>query len=104
MANMMKMMKQVQQMQKKMQAAQEELATREIEFTAGGGMVTATATCDGSVKGIKIKPEVVDPEDVEMLEDLVLAAVEGVIEKGREITAEEMEQYTAGLNIPGMNL
>lgn len=105
MANMMKMMKQAQAMQKNMEKMQAELAVREVEFSAGGGMVTARATCDGTLKGITIDPKVVDPDDVEMLEDLVFAAVEGALNTGRETMSEEMSKITKGLNLPGgMNL
>ena len=104
MANMMKMIKQAQAMQGKMQKMQADLAEREVEFTSGGGMVTAKATCDGSFKSIKIDPKVVDPEDVEMLEDLIFTAVAGAINLGRETMNEEMAAITKGLNIPGMGL
>lgn len=102
MANMMKMLKQAQQMQGKMQKLQAELAEREVDFTAGGGMVTAVSTCDGTVKKISIDPKVVDPDDVEMLEDLVLAAVQGAVAKGKETMEEEMGAITQGMNLPGM--
>ena len=102
MANMMKMMKQAQAMQAKMQKLQDELAEREVDFTAGGGMVSAVATCDGAVRKVTIDPKVVDPDDVEMLEDLVLAAVQGAINKGKETMAEEMGAITKGMNIPGL--
>ena len=102
MANMMKMLKQAQQMQKNMEKVQAELAEKEMEFSVGGGKVSAVATCDGTVKSIKIDPEVVDPDDAEMLEDLVLAAVEGAINQGKEHAAQEMGELTKGMNIPGM--
>lgn len=106
MANIQKLMKQAAQMQQKMQqdmaSAQEELAKRTVEHSSGGGAVTATATCDGSLSGIKIKPDVVDPEDVEMLEDLVFTAVKGALEEAQRISSEEMGKLTQGLNIPGM--
>ncbi|MCC5843920.1 MAG: YbaB/EbfC family nucleoid-associated protein [Verrucomicrobia bacterium] len=104
MANMMKMMKQAQAMQAKMTQMQDELSTREVEFTSGGGMVTARATCDGTLKGIEIDPKVVDPEDVDMLQDLVFTAVAGALNLGRETMSEEMGKITKGLNIPGMSL
>lgn len=102
MVNMMKMMKQAQAMQQKMQDQQEALAKEIFEFSAGGGMVTAVATGDGNLKSIKIDPKVVDPDDVEMLEDLVLAAAEGAIAAGKEATDKEMAKLTKGMNIPGM--
>lgn len=102
MANMMKMMKQAQQMQKKMAQMQEELAEKEVEFSAGGGKVIVVATGSGEVKSIKIDPDVVDPEDVEMLEDLVLAGVEGAVTQAKQMAEEEMAKITQGMNIPGM--
>ncbi len=104
MANMMKMMKQAQAMQAKMQKVQADLAEREVEFSSGGGMVTARATCDGVLKKISIDPKVVDPEDVEMLEDLVFTAVAGALDLGRETMSEEMGAITKGMNIPGMGM
>jgi DNA-binding YbaB/EbfC family protein len=102
MANMMKMLKQAQEMQGKMQTLQAELARREVSFSSGGGKVSVTATCDGTVKSVQIDPAVVDPTDVEMLEDLVLAAIQGAIEQGKATMAEEMGALTQGLNIPGL--
>ncbi len=104
MANMMKMMKQAQAMQAKMTQMQDELSQREVEFTSGGGMVTARATCDGTLKAIQIDPKVVDPDDVDMLQDLVFTAVSGALKLGRETMSEEMGEITKGLNIPGMSL
>lgn len=103
MANMMKMMKQAQAMQAKMTKMQEELAEREVEFTSGGGMVTARATCDGTLKSIKIDPKVVDPDDIDMLQDLVFTAVAGALNLGRQTMSDEMSQITKGLNLPGMS-
>ena len=102
MANMMKMMKQAQEMQAKMQALQAELAEREVSFSAGGEKVSVVATCDGTVKSVKIDPAVVDPDDVEMLEDLVLAAIQGAVEQGKATMAADMGAITQGLNIPGL--
>ena len=96
------MMKQAQQMQGKMQAIQAELAEREVEASAGGGKVTVTATCSGDVRSIKISPEIVDPEDVEILEDLVLSGVKQAIDEGRKVMEEEMGKVTGGLGqMPG---
>jgi DNA-binding YbaB/EbfC family protein len=75
MVNVMKMMKQAASMQKNLEALQAELADRTVEFSSGGGMVTAVARGDGTLTGLRIDPQVVDPADVEMLQDLVLAAV-----------------------------
>lgn len=99
--NMMKMLKQAQAMQANMEKKQAELAELETEFTAGG-LVTAVATGDGILKSIKIDPKVVDPDEVEMLEDLVFTAANGAIQAAKDIAAEEMAKLTAGLNIPGM--
>ncbi len=96
------MMKQMQKMQKKMMRLQEEIADRRVEGTAGGGMVTAVVDGKMSVVEIRIDPAVVDPEDVEMLEDLVLAAVNQGQQKAQEMVNQEMGQLTGGLNIPGL--
>ncbi len=89
-------------MQGKMQEIQAELAEREVEASAGGGKVTVTATCSGEVRSIKIAPEIVDPEDVEILEDLVLSGVKQAIDEGRKVMEEEMGKVTGGLGqMPG---
>ena len=98
--NIMKMMKQAADMQKNMEKMQAELADRPVEFSSGGGMVTVTARGDMSVEKIKIDPRAVDPSDVEMLEDLVLAAVDGALKAARDLVATEMQKVTAGLNLP----
>lgn len=102
MGNLNKMMKQVQQMQANMQKLQEELADRTVEATAGGGMVTVVVTGKQELKSIVIKPEAVDPEDVDMLQDLVLAAVNEGLRKAGEMAAAEMAKVTGGLKMPGM--
>lgn len=102
MVNMMKLMKQAASMQQNMAKAQAELATKTVDFTSGGGMVTATARGDGTIAAIRIDPKVVDPQDVEMLQDLVLAAVDGALKAAREMQAAEMSKFTAGLGIPGL--
>ena len=102
MANIMKMMKQAQAMQKNMEKMQAELAEQTVEFSAGGGMVTVVAKGDISVQKIKIDPKAVDPDDVEMLEDLVLAGVDGALKKAQEMVSTEMGKLTQGMNIPGM--
>ncbi len=98
------MMKQIQQMQAKMEEMQAKLEEAEVEATAGGGMVTVVMNGKHSIKSVKIDPEVVDPEDVEMLQDLVLAAVNQANEKVQEMQSEQMSGLTGGMNIPGMNL
>lgn len=99
--NMMKLMKQAQSLQKDMKKKQKELAKTVVDFSAGGGAVVATATCDMSIKSIKIKPEVVDADDVEMLEDLVLSAVDGVLKAASEKMQSEMGDLTQGMGMPG---
>ncbi len=100
--NLGNLMKQAQQMQEKLLKMQEELAARTIEASAGGGMVTVTVNGKSEVMSIKIEKEVVDPEDVEMLEDLVAAAVNEALRKAQEMMQEEMSKVTGGLNIPGL--
>ncbi len=95
--NIAKMMKQAQQMQGKMQKVQAELAEREVEASAGGDKVTVTVTCAGDIRAIKIAPDIVDPEDIEILEDLVLSGVQKAIEEGRKVMEEEMGKVTGGL-------
>ncbi len=103
--NMMKMMKQAADLQKNMKKKQKELGKTEVQFSAGGGMVTAVATCDMKIKSIKINPDAVDPSDVEMLEDLVLAAVDGALGSAQETMSTEMGKLTSGMGLPaGMDL
>ncbi|MYF17475.1 MAG: YbaB/EbfC family nucleoid-associated protein [Gemmatimonadetes bacterium] len=98
------MMKQAQKLQAKLARVQEELGAKEVESTSGGGMVTVRASGHQDILSIKIDPEVVDPEDVEMLEDLVLAAVQQARQKAADMAEAEMQKATAGLIPPGMNM
>lgn len=98
--NIAKMMKQAQQMQKKLASLQSELADKTIEETAGGGKVTVVVSGSGDVQSIKIAPEVVDPEDVEMLEDLILSGVKNAQEKAKAFMEEETSKITGGLGMP----
>ncbi|MDD2496718.1 MAG: YbaB/EbfC family nucleoid-associated protein [Desulfitobacteriaceae bacterium] len=100
--NMQKMMKQVQKMQSDMARLQEELAGKTVEASSGGGMVTVVVNGKQEVMSIKVNPEVVDPEDVEMLEDLLVAAVKEAMRKSQEMVNEEMNKITGGLKIPGL--
>jgi nucleoid-associated protein EbfC len=100
MGNMQNMMKQMQKMQKKMAEAQEQLGEEKIEGSAGGGIVTVVVTGHKEVVDVVIKPEAVDPDDVEMLQDLVLAAVNDALKKADELTNNTMGQFTKGLNLP----
>lgn len=99
---MQQMMKQAKKMQKDMAQAQEELANKQVEGSAGGGMVTCVANGHKQVLDITINPEAVDPEDVEMLQDLVLAAVNDALKKSDEMSSKEMERFTRGMNMPGL--
>jgi DNA-binding YbaB/EbfC family protein len=95
-------MKQAQQMQRRMAELQEELEKKHVEASAGGGMVTAVVTGKQELVELKIDPTVVDPDDVEMLQDLVTAAVNEAIKKSQQMAQEEMGQITGGMNIPGL--
>ncbi|MCT2536979.1 YbaB/EbfC family nucleoid-associated protein [Aquibacillus koreensis] len=99
--NMNKMMKQMQKMQKDMMKAQEELTEMSFEATAGGGMVKVTANGKKEITDVEIKEEVVDPDDVEMLQDLILAATNEVLKQVEDKTNDTMGQFTKGLNLPG---
>lgn len=96
------MMKQVQKMQKEMLKAQEELKQKTVEGTAGGGMVTVVATGDKRIVEVNIKEEVVDPDDIEMLQDLVLAATNEALKKVDELVEQDLGKFTKGMNIPGL--
>ncbi len=96
------LMKQARQMQDKMAKIQEEMAAKTVEAAAGGGMVKAVANGAGDLLSVKIEKDVVDPEDIEMLEDLVRAACNEAIKKGRDLAAEEMKKLTGGMKIPGL--
>jgi DNA-binding YbaB/EbfC family protein len=100
--NVMKMMQQAKTMQKDMERIQAQLAEKRVEFSSGGGMVTATATGDGGIVAIRIDPKVINPADKDLLEDMVLAAVDGAIRKSREMASAEMGKVTAGMGLPGM--
>ena len=107
--NMQQIMKQAQKMQQQVAQAQAELAEAEVTGTAGGGLVTVTATGLGEFKSVKIDPKAVDPDDVESLEDLVVAALHNASESVRELAEEKMGPLTAGLGglggglgLPGM--
>jgi hypothetical protein len=102
MNNMNGMMKQAQKLQKKMLKTQEELATKTIEASAGGGMVKVIANGGQKIESILLEKEVVDPEDIEMLQDLVMAAVNDALTKSQEMVSAEMGKLTGGLNIPGL--
>ena len=94
-------LKQAQQLQAKMMKTQEELAKMTIEATSGGGAITVEITGQQEITSIKISPEVVDPEDVELLEDMILAAIKEATQKSRELMEKKMGALTGGLSLPG---
>lgn len=96
------LMKQAQQMQAKMAVAQARLQEETAEASSGGGMVTVVANGKGELLSLKIKKDVVDPADVDMLEDLVLAAANEALRKTRDRMSEEMNKLTGGMNVPGV--
>jgi nucleoid-associated protein EbfC len=102
MKGMGNMMKQAQKLQSKMLKMQEELGEKTVETSAGGGMISVVANGRQQLVSISIDKEVVDPEDVEMLQDLILAAVNDALNKAQEMVAGEMSKLTGGFNIPGM--
>ena len=102
--NMNQMMKQVQKMQADMMKAQEDLANETVQATAGGGMVTVTISGDLVVKSIVIDPDAVDPEDVEMLQDTVTAAVNEAVRQAQELAANKMGGLTGGMDLGGLGL
>ncbi|WP_320044831.1 YbaB/EbfC family nucleoid-associated protein [uncultured Desulfobacter sp.] len=102
MKNMNSMMKQAQKLQKKMLQAQQDLATKTVEASSGGGMVKVVANGAQKIESIVLEKEVVDPKDVEMLQDLVLAAVNDALKKSQDMVSAEMGKLTGGMNIPGL--
>lgn len=102
MKNLGDLQKNLREMQTRMQQIQEELAQATVEGTAGGGAVTVVMTGAQEIKGVKIEPGVVSPDDVEMLQDLVLAAMAEAIRKSKELAAERLGRITGGMNIPGL--
>jgi DNA-binding YbaB/EbfC family protein len=101
-AGMQKQMQQMQAMQRKMEELQDELDLKEVEATAGGGAISVTVNGKKQIVAIKIKPEVVDPSDVEMLQDLVMVAANEALRQMEEISSSEMGKLTGGLSIPGL--
>jgi nucleoid-associated protein EbfC len=102
MPNMGNILKQAQQFQSKMAKLQEELGEKTVEATSGGGMVTVVANGKQEIVSIRIEPEVVDPEDVDMLQDLIQAAVNDAMTRAKEMVNEEMGKLTSGMNLPNI--
>jgi DNA-binding YbaB/EbfC family protein len=101
-SGMSNLAQQIQKMQEQMIREQEALSNETLEVTAGGGMVTIVITGDQRVESITLKPEVVDPDDMDMLQDLLVAAVNQAIEQSQAMAAERLEGLTGGLNLPGL--
>ena len=101
-ANMQKQMQQMQVMQQKMEQVQAEIDEMEATSTSGGGAVTVTVSGTKEIKKIEIKPEVVDPDDIEMLQDLIMTAANEALRQMEEISQNEMNKLTGGLGLPGM--
>lgn len=100
--DMSRVMKQVQKMQQDLAKLQESLKEMTVEASSGGGVVKVVCSGKQELKSIKIDPEAVDPEDIEMLEDLVLTAVNEALRKSQELQAEQMSQITGGIKVPGL--
>ena len=103
-ANMQQLARQAAKLQQQLQDAQEQLAAREYEAASGGGMVTAKVNGKRELLALTIKPEAVDPEDVEMLQDLVISAVNEALRQADDAMSSRMNSFTSGLNIPGLGL
>ena len=104
MASLNKLMKQAMRAQQQAEQVQAELAERTVEASSGGGAVKVVARCDGSVQSIKVDPEALSPDDAEMLEDMLLSAVNSAISEGQEIQKNEMAKITSGMSLPGMGM
>ncbi len=102
MKGMGNMMKQAQKLQSKMLKLQEEMAEKTVEASSGGGMVKVVANGRHQLLSIQIEKEVIDPDDLEMLQDLIIAAVNDALLKSQEMVTEEMSKLTGGMNIPGL--
>jgi DNA-binding YbaB/EbfC family protein len=100
--NMQQMMKQAQKMQAKLAEAQDKLSEFEVSSSTGGGAVKVTATADMKITSISISPEALDPDDVEMLQDMILTAVNDALESAQDVASKQLSAATGGLNIPGL--
>jgi DNA-binding YbaB/EbfC family protein len=97
-----KLVKQAARMQQQMEQIQAELGRRTVEATSGGGAVKVTAKCDGTIASIKIDPQAINPADAQLLEDMILTAVNQALSQAKEISTAEMGKVTAGFNLPGL--
>src|SRR6516164_223175 len=102
MSSIGKLMKQAQRMQQQMEQIQSALASRTVEATSGGGTVKVVARCDGSVASIKINPQALNPADSQLVEDMILSAVNQALTQARDISNSEMGRITSGFNLPGL--
>ncbi len=102
MSSLNKLMKQAMRAQQQAGALQGQLATRTVEATSGGGAVRVVARCDGTVQSIKVDPKALNPDDAELLEDMLLSAVSSAIAQAQDIQKNEMAKITAGMNLPGL--
>jgi DNA-binding YbaB/EbfC family protein len=102
MPNIAKLMKQAARAQQQIQEIQAQLATRTVEATSGGGAVKVVAKCEGTLTSIKINPQAINPADAQLLEDMIMSAVNQALEQTRQISTEEMSRATQGLNLPGL--
>lgn len=98
------MMQQIQKLQEEMLQAQEQLGEETVEVTVGGGVVKVVMTGHQKLEAVEIDPDVLDPDDVEMLQDLITAAVNEAVDKSQEMAADKMSGFTGGLNIPGLGM
>jgi DNA-binding YbaB/EbfC family protein len=104
MSSIGKLMKQAARMQQQMEQIQAQLAAKTVEATSGGGAVKVTAKCDGSLAAIKIDPQALNPSDAQVVEDMVLTAVNQALAQAKEISNAEMGKATAGFNMPGLGM
>ena len=104
MSSIGKLMKQAARMQQQMEQIQAQLAAKTVEATSGGGAVKVTARCDGSLAAIKIDPQALNPSDAQVVEDMVLTAVNQALAQAKEISNAEMGKATAGFNMPGLGM
>lgn len=102
MSSIGKLMKQVARAQQEAGKIQDKLAQRSVEASAGGGAVKVTATCDGNITSIKVDPQMLNPADAQLLEDLLLSTVKQAQDKAREVMNSEMSRLTSGMGLPGM--
>jgi nucleoid-associated protein EbfC len=102
MSSIGKLMKQAARVQRQMEDVQNQLASRTVEASSGGGVVKVVAKCDGAIQSIKIDPQAVNPSDVQLLEEMILTAANSALAQAKEISNEEMGKVTSGFNIPGM--